>query len=857
MDTTDTAVVERHFDAVSSIENAQALPIKENLTCNSHIFQNISLNLLANLCYMYDLDKLIRENNVTDEWGLNLVCELCEGKWNDHKTKTLQKDVFSNDIFLKKLQEVAKSVEIGNKDEILEIIKGFQIYLRNLSRIKTLKSLILEGSSFIDALSYVFQTEYIPNVLLQKNNEILSTTQQQDTDAKKVKQGNKAVKTGNGYESLSSIMGEKDENTRIVSLMSIVSDSKLNLAGIIRKEWSEDEADDSELIFRHYCYHLAKRNCKKIKEIQKKAKEGVALEDVIRNHFETEYVKKGKSCTIEDKKRMSFFSLIKNDGLRERFLRKIVLKHDDKINQEIDKVFAYLRFPGKMIINKQGLLELVGKEKEENRLRSRISKCKKALREDVVSEVGNNLIMNYLFDGDFEVWCENLVVTYIESKPRIEAFVDGYNSLLCYMSFEEEFNASLVKLCKTFSKTSNVEYKEKGEINKNKSNRIKQSGELLLSPNEFIKEIGYYFLKEVEYEGKNVPRYIKELSCYHYEGTLAGWMYSICNNFLKKYKKKYIASQTIKKFKLSYFRKLLRDDYKELKENPNVKRIEQYTKSRNYLEKCGLTWEQGIARVRREDMFPNFMVVLKCALTDYSWLFWNFKKEDFEVKKMVESIEKNQASPDDFGNWKSFNLDVRKIDMATLTCIKGKDVVFINVLPRLVALSHILYSRYISEDGDMAVLRDEKTKYETLGAFYGMNYDQIKTIHHRASKELKNRISPFIDKFKECDFLYDLPDILQSFSDLFIPAPEYRDCLKSKNTCLFDKLSNDLTDADILAKLLITKYELKNNLDKNDLEEIHTTLESRLISRRTNLKLDKSAKRKEKKIMMIGKTKKI
>lgn len=792
---------------------------------------------------MYDLDKLKRDNNVIDEWGLSLVCVLCDGKWNDYKTKTLQKEVFSNDIFLKKLQEVVKSLEIGNKDERSEIIREFQIFLRDVSRLKMLKSLILEGSSFIDALSYLFQTEYIPNVLLQKKSESLSTTRQEEENAKNVKLANKTVWTGSGYESLSIIMGERDENARIVSLMSIVSDSKLNLVEIIRKEWSEDEADNSELIFRHYCYHLAKRNCKMIKDIQRKAKEGVILEDAIRNHFETEYIKKGISCTKEDDKRLSFFDLIKNGDLREEFLRKIVHKHDDKINQEVDKVFAYLRFPGKMIINEQGLLELVGK-KDERSVRLRISECKKALRDTVVCEVGNNLIMNYLFDGDFEVWCENLIVTYIESKPRIDAFVDGYSSLLCYMSFEEEFNASIVKLCKRFSKPSNVEYKEKGEINKDKSSRTKHSCELLLSPNEFIKEIGYYFLKEVEHEGKRVPRYIKDISSYHYEGTLAGWMHTICYNFLNRYKKEYIASHTIKEFKLSYFRKLLRDDYKELKENPNAKRIEQYAKSRNYLEKCGLTWDQGIARVRREDMFPNFLVVLKCALIDYSWLFWDFKKENFEVKKMVESIEKNQASSDDFGNWKSFNLDVRRIDMFTLTRIKGKDVLFITILPRLVALSHILYSRYISEDGDMAVLRDEKTKYETLGAFYGMNYNQIKTICYRASKDFKNRISPFIDKFKECAFLYDLPEILQYFSDLFIPVPGLRDCLKSKNTRLFEKLSNDWTDADILAKMLITKYN-----DKNDLEDIHTTLEGKLMTRRTNLKLEESAKRRGKRIV--------
>lgn len=829
------------------IENIQTSPIKAYLTSNSQISQIISLYLPANLCHMYDLDKLIRNNNITDEWGLNLVCELCEGKWNDHKTETLQKEVFSNDIFLKKLQEVARSIEIVNKDERLEIIKGFQIFLRNLSRIKMLKSLILEGYSFIDALSYLFQTEYIPNMLIEKKGRSLSTTRQQEKDRKDVKRKKKAVSTGCGYESLSDIMDEEDENTRIVSLMGLVSDPKLNLTEIIKKEWSKDEADNSEQIFRHYCYHLAKRNCKMTKDIQKKAKEGIVLEDALRSHFETEYIKKGKSCTKEDNKRLSFFGLIKSDVLREEFLRKIVHKHEDTINQEIDKVFAYLRFPGKMIINEHGLLELVGK-KDERSVRLRISECKKTLRDNIVSEVGNNLMMNYLFDGDFEAWCENLVVTYIEAKPRIDAFVDGFFSLLCYMSFEEEFNASLVKLCKRFSKPSNVEYKEKGEINKDKSNRTKQSSELLLSPNEFIKEIGNYFLKEVEHEGKKVPRYIKDLSSYHYEGTLAGWMHTICYNFLNRYKTKYIASHKIKKFNLSYFRKLLRDDYKELKENPNAKRIEPYSRSRNYLERCGLTWEQGIARVKREDMFPNFLVVLKCALTDYSWLFWDFKKEDFEVKMMIESIEKNQANSDDYGNWKSFNLDVRKIDIATLTRIKGMDVVSIKVLPRLVALSHILYSRYINEDGDFAVLRDEKTKYETLGAFYGMSYDQIKIIHFRAAKDLKNRISPFIDKFKECAFLYDLPKILQYFSDLFIPIPGVRDCLKSKNTCLFEKSPKDWTDADILAKILKRSYN-----DKNDLEDIHTTLEGKLMTRRKNLKLEESAKRRWRKIMMIGK----
>jgi len=44
--------------------------------------------------------------------------------------------------------------------------------------------------------------------------------------------------------------------------------------------------------------------------------------------------------------------------------------------------------------------------------------------------------------------------------------------------------------------------------------------------------------------------------------------------------------------------------------------------------------------------------------------------------------------------------------------------------------------------------------------------------------------------------------------------------------------------------MLITKYN-----DKNDLEDIHTTLEGKLMTRRTNLKLEESAKRRGKRIV--------
>ena len=79
---------------------------------------------------MYDLDKLIRKNNVADEWGLNLVCELCEGKWNDNKTKTLLEDVFNNIDYSKRLNEVAGKF-IVDKEEIKNVLREFRLSLGN------------------------------------------------------------------------------------------------------------------------------------------------------------------------------------------------------------------------------------------------------------------------------------------------------------------------------------------------------------------------------------------------------------------------------------------------------------------------------------------------------------------------------------------------------------------------------------------------------------------------------------------------------------------------------------------------------------------------------------------------------
>ena len=202
MDTTDTAVVGCHFDAPTSIEIAQTLPIKENLTCNSHISQNISLNLRANLCHMYDLDKLIRENNVTDECGLDLVYELCQGKWNDFKTKILHKEVFSNPVYLGRLHKSAKAYNIDDEENILEILNGFELFLRQPSNVRKLIQPLLDGSPFDDALSDLFSMDYLPYEVLLRQEKAASVPKQVAKTIKHNMPEEQVIKDYEGYEKL-------------------------------------------------------------------------------------------------------------------------------------------------------------------------------------------------------------------------------------------------------------------------------------------------------------------------------------------------------------------------------------------------------------------------------------------------------------------------------------------------------------------------------------------------------------------------------------------------------------------------------------------------------------------------------
>lgn len=780
MDTTDTAVVGCYFDAISSIEKGRVLPIKVILTCNSHISQNISLTLPTNLCYMYDLDKLIRENNVTDECGLDLVYELCQGKWNDFKTKILHKEVFSNPVYLGRLHKSAKAYNIGDEEDILDILNGFELFLRQPLNVKKLMQPLLDGCSFDDALSDLFSMDYLPYEVLLRQEKVASVPKQVAKTVKHNMPEEQAIKDDEGYEKLNSIIAKGDDHVTLQDLMGLVPESA---TAVVKEEWHMKDGEDTVSIFEHYCYHLAKKSGVFLEEMRKKVCKGQTLEQAVISHFKSHYVEKGKELitkknertelmTDENKRRL-FFSLVGDDVRRERFFWIDQGKKSGKtISKEVKKVFRHLLYPQYCIVSeeddhslnrrkKKETLCFPNKEMEEKVL-SQIDDKEEGLREDLrkhlEGEHGKSLIMNYYFNKDFQVWFEKLVYQYVEAKARINEFLNDETTLFNYLSQETEFWPTLEKLSNKFDKSGRVAFVEKGEMPKGKN-----KPQLMLQEDDIRDKFYEYFREEVDFQGRKVHRFIRDFSCFHYDGSLSGWMNTTCFRFLLRYKVALEAEWKTKPFSphsasAKRFKKLLIDYEKELKANKKALRVEDCIRSkkgkelpkaqllRNWLAKHGFdTIEEVLDQLPTKDIIPNQKIVINSVLVSHAWKFFGFKKQNFEnVDIMRKSIEEMEVKGEDWRFFDTSIVNVSSEDLIDVSTLKAEQV---GVLPRLVAICHVISERN-NEKGKKAALYDEKTTYDELGRFYGVNEKTVKTWTSRGGGELVERVGPLVEGFE-------------------------------------------------------------------------------------------------------------
>ena len=372
------------------------MPIKAILTGKSRISQTISLNLHANLCHMYDLDKLIRKNNVADERGLNLVCELCDGKWNDFKTNTLLKEVFDNMQYDERLNEVAGKY-IDDKEEIKNVLREFRLYLGNPDIMEKLKQPILDGCSFVDALCTLFEKDYLHPADMDK-----TLFEKPIRDMKKL---------------ISRLFHEHNVDRYICE--------KCNL----------DEKADVNMFYSHYCDLLNKYEGKPLGGIWEKDLRGAAFVKMLIRHFETEYVSKGLALMSKDDRTL-FFRLYDNEAERDAYLWKNREEYFEKILVgKLKPLFASL----------SDTIEIGGV----------VSALMDRFESHLTGRNGKLLIQEFVFErrGNFEEWSLRLVEDCInkeyESFLKVHLSVKTLEKNIFMKSNYSEFS---IKISELFNK---------------------------------------------------------------------------------------------------------------------------------------------------------------------------------------------------------------------------------------------------------------------------------------------------------------------------------------------------------------------------------------------------------------------
>ncbi len=799
---------------------------------------------------MYDLDKLISENNVTDEQGLDLVCELCQGKWNDFKKKILHKEVFSNPIYLRRLNESAKAFNIGNKEDVLEVLNDFELFLRQPSNVRKLMQPLLDGSSFDDALSDLFSMEYLPYKILQRQEKTASAPKQVIKALKNGMPEEVVIKDYEGYERLNRIIVKGDDHITLQDLMGLVPESA---TAVVKNEWHMKDDENTISLFEHYCYHLTKRAGAFLKEMRKGVCKGETLEYAVLEHFKDHYVGIGKELMEDKSMRRLFFSLVGDDA-RRAFLINQERMFEKTISKEVKKVFCHLLYPNYFPdSNKQG--QFPNKETKE-KVSSQMTNKEESLREDLQKhlegEHGKSLIMNYYFDKDFQKWFKELINQYVEAKARIDEFLNDKTTLYIYLSQKTEFWPTLEKLSNRFDKFGSVSFMEKGEKPKDKN-----KPQNMLPADELRDKFYKYLEEEVDLQGRRVPRYKRDFSCFHYDGSLSGWMNTTCYRFLLREKAAMEREMKIKPFNsnsVKRFKKLLIDYEKELKANKNALRLEDCERSkkgkglqkaqylRNWLAKHGFnTIGEVLERLATKDIIPNQDIVINSVLGDHAWKFFGYKKQNFEkVDIMRKSIEDMEAKGEE---WRFFDTSLVHITSEDLIDISTLKVEQVRVLPRLIAICHVICERN-NDKGKRAVSGDKKTDYDELGKFYGVNGKTVKTWTSRGGDELIKRVVPLVEKLADRlmdsievklqkitkderelvkpimdifteRFIGKLPIILANLACLFNKDKD-RDCLNMESK----KLDSDYpyyTDGDNIARYV-------SNLVMDSMDEILTTL---------------------------------
>ncbi len=334
---------------------------------------------------MTDSDKTKGGNMVIDEIGRKLIEE---GSWTDD----IQFEVFSDRVFRDLLAKIARD-KIGK--ELHEVQEGFIRFLKDPATFEKLEQPVNNGLPLTDAVSDLFQKEYLPFVESSNDDQFV-----EDPDDEKF------------------FNKDNIHATRLKNKISkLIRENKAD--DFVRKQWGNET--NLELVYNHYCHLLSKNDEELLKRIKIIAKnDNKPIAKVIIDCFKNDYILRGKKIYEKDKniKDLSyFFQLIANQTERDKYIWD---NREDSIRIHIEKKLKSLFKP---------ISDYVKLEDVTTQMKTKF----KVNFTGKNGDRGEEFILGYAFEKreTFEAWSQRMTMEYIDTE-----FETALRTILSAESFE-------------------------------------------------------------------------------------------------------------------------------------------------------------------------------------------------------------------------------------------------------------------------------------------------------------------------------------------------------------------------------------------------------------------------------------
>lgn len=345
---------------------------------------------------MTDSDKSKGGNMVIDEIGRKLIEE---GSWTDD----IQFEVFSDRVFRDLLAKIARD-KIGK--ELHEVQEGFIRFLKDPATFEKLEQPVNNGLPLTDAVSDLFQKEYLPFVESSNDDQFV-----EDPDDEKF------------------FNKDNIHATRLKNKISkLIRENKAD--DFVRKQWGNET--NLELVYNHYCHLLSKNDEELLRKIKREAVErGKTIAEAIVEHFKTRYVLIGKDI----KDRSFFFELLE------------VQSAPDKRDRRDEYVWKNRRKDFKRLIEEKlkGLFSPVSAIIKLDRLTSLMLDKFEVHFTGKNGKKGMAFIQEYAFEETFRDWSRKKSEEYIS-----EQFEPVLNSILSVGPLHTVINTYVEEIDSTY-----------------------------------------------------------------------------------------------------------------------------------------------------------------------------------------------------------------------------------------------------------------------------------------------------------------------------------------------------------------------------------------------------------------------